>query len=83
MAKSCYLAEKLDEALPNDIAYFHARWNREKLTIINEKISERKKNVQLWNGKNLTGEDNYVILDTEGDGQLAGLLLNIDNLAGG
>ena len=75
--------EKLDEALPNDIAYFHARWNREKLTIINEKISERKKNVQLWNGKNLTGEDNYVILDTEGDGQLAGLLLNIDNLVGG
>jgi hypothetical protein len=75
--------EILDETLAKDIAYFHARWNREKITSISKKIPDRKKNVQLWTGKNLTGEDNYVILDIEGDGQLAGLLLNIDNLAGG
>ncbi|NVM29440.1 MAG: DUF2961 domain-containing protein [Candidatus Helarchaeota archaeon] len=75
--------EKLNEPLPNDTGYFHAYWNREKLTKISKKIPEKKKNIQLWSGKNLTGEDNYVILDTEGDGQLAGLLLNIDNIVGG
>lgn len=76
--------EILNEPLPADIGYFHALWNREKLTRSSDKILKRKKeNVQLWSGKNLTGEDNYIILDTEGDGQLAGLLLNIDNLAGG
>jgi hypothetical protein len=74
--------EKLNEPLPKDTGYFHAFWNREKLTKISEKIPAKKKNVQLWSGKNLTGEDNYVILDTEGDGQLAGLLLSIDNIAG-
>jgi len=75
--------EKLNEPLPKDVGYFHAHWNRETLTRVSEKIPERRKNVTLWTGKNLTGEDNYNILDTEGDGQLAGLLLNIDNLAGG
>lgn len=76
--------EKLNDPLPEDIGYFHALWNREKLTRSSDKILKRKKeNVQLWSGKNLTGEDNYIILDTEGDGQLAGLLLSIDNLAGG
>ena len=74
--------EKLNEPLPEDIGYFHALWNREKLTRSSDKILKREKeNVQLWSGKNLTGEDNYIILDTEGDGQLVGLLLSIDNLA--
>lgn len=75
--------EKLNEPLPDDIGYFHAFWNREKVTKISENIPPHKKNVSLWRGRNKTGEDNYVILDTEGDGQLIGLLLNIDNIAGG
>ncbi|MFX1450828.1 MAG: glycoside hydrolase family 172 protein [Promethearchaeota archaeon] len=75
--------EKLNEPLPKDTGYFHAFWNREKITKISEKVPARKKNKQLWSGSNLTGEDNYVILEAEGDGQLAGLLLNIDNIAGG
>ncbi|MFX0134356.1 MAG: glycoside hydrolase family 172 protein [Candidatus Hodarchaeota archaeon] len=75
--------EKLNEPLPQDTGYFHAFWKREKITKISDKIPARKKNVQLWSGKNVTGEDNYVILDAEGDGQLVGLLLNIDNIAGG
>jgi len=64
------------------MGYFHAFWNRENLTKISENIPIKKKNVSLWSGKNLTGEDNYIILDTEGDGQLAGLILCVDNLAG-
>jgi hypothetical protein len=76
--------EKFDDDLPENIGYFHAFWNRENLTKVSKRIlKKKKKNVSLWTGKNLNGEENYVILDTEGDGQLVGLLLNIDNLAGG
>jgi len=75
--------EKLNAPLPDDIGYFHAYWNREKLTKISEKIHSQKKNISLWRGRNKTGEDNYLILETEGNGQLVGLLLNVDNIAGG
>jgi hypothetical protein len=34
-------------------------------------------------GVNLDGVENYVVLDTAGRGRMAGLLLEIDNLAGG
>jgi hypothetical protein len=75
--------EKVTDPFPQDLGYFHAYWNHEKLTKISEDIPDKKKNITLWIAKNLTGKDNYVILDIEGDGQLAGLLLNIDNLGGG
>jgi hypothetical protein len=76
--------DKLDNNFANDIGYFHAKWNRENLTKVSERIlKKKKKNMSLWTGKNLTGEDNYIILDAEGDGQLVGLLLSIDNIAGG
>ncbi len=74
--------EKNGEPLRQDTGYLHAFWNREKITKISENVPLRKKNIGLWSGKNITGKDNYVILDTEGNGQLAGLLLNIDNVAG-
>ncbi len=75
--------EQLNDPLPQDMGYFHAFWNREKLTEISEDVPSDKKNVRQWSGRNKTGKDNYMILETEGDGQLAGLLLNIDNIAGG
>ncbi|HIJ74706.1 MAG TPA: DUF2961 domain-containing protein, partial [Candidatus Hydrogenedentes bacterium] len=34
-------------------------------------------------GVNKTGDDNYVILDAEGDGALAGYMLSVDNISGG
>jgi len=59
---------------------FHAQWRREKLT----KSKERKiKNYFLWDGVNLTGEDNYIILEAKGRGQVVGLHLQVDNIAGG
>jgi len=73
--------EILEKPFAENIGYFHAYWNKE-MTKVSEKIPEKKKNTTLWNGKNLTGEDNYVILDTKGNGQLAGLLLCIDNHTG-
>jgi len=75
--------EILNEQFPEEIGYFHAYWNREKLTKISNAIHENDKNKQIWTGKNITGDDNYVILDTEGVGKLVGLFLCIDNIAGG
>ena len=75
--------EILNKQFPEEIGYFHAHWNREKLTKISSTITEKDKNKQLWSGKNITGDNNYIILDTEGDGKLVGLFLCIDNIAGG
>ncbi|MFX1456739.1 MAG: glycoside hydrolase family 172 protein [Promethearchaeota archaeon] len=75
--------EILKEQLPDEIGYFHAYWNREKLTKVSNGIREDDKNKQLWTGINKSGDDNYVILNTEGDGNIVGLFLCIDNIAGG
>ena len=58
--------------LPEDQGRFHAQWRRENPTRV-EQINEI----------NLTGEDNYVILEAEGKGHYAGCVLGIDNIAGG
>ena len=71
------------EPWSRDIGYFHAFWNREHITKISQEVPPNKKNQQNWEGKNLSGKDNYTILDTKADGQLAGLLLCVDNIAGG
>jgi hypothetical protein len=59
---------------------FHAQWRREKLT---RAPGQKNRNIPLWDGVNLDGKDNYRILEAEGRGQIAGLHLQIDNIAGG
>lgn len=72
------------EPWSEETGYFHAFWNRENPTTVSEIVLKRKqKNKQMWMGKNLTGDDNYIILETEGNGQLVGLILAVDNQAGG
>jgi hypothetical protein len=72
---------KLNKPFLEDVGYFHAFWNRETLTRVSEEVPKEKKNLQDWKGINLSGKDNYVILDIEGDGKVVGLVLNIDNLS--
>ncbi|GKX28228.1 hypothetical protein SH1V18_07080 [Vallitalea longa] len=77
-----------DEA---EIAYFHAKWNREYNTYgwapIEPGLLDREKaNVPeepkwvpaAWLKKNTDGKDNYVILEAEGKGKFVGCNLNID-----
>jgi hypothetical protein len=59
---------------------FHALWRREMHT---KSPHRDNKNVTLWDGVNLDGKENYLILNASGKGQVAGLHLQIDNLAGG
>lgn len=50
---------------------FHAQWNRERLTVPSTDTA------------NVTGKDNYVILDAEGEGRYVGTLMFIHGLSTG
>ncbi len=68
--------------LPSDTGRFHAQWRQ----VISAPVREgNPRNTQLGNAtvKNLTGEDNYVILDATGRGTYVGLFLTVDNVVGG
>ena len=70
--------EKL-ERLEGDLGRFHAQWRRENPT---EAVGEQK-NVTSHGGINLDGKENYVILEAEGHGNVAGYFLYVDNVAAG
>jgi len=66
--------ERLD-SLPADLGRFHAQWRRQNpCKAVPPEVS---------GGVNLTGEDNYAILEAEGRGNYAGFFLNVDNAQGG
>src|SRR5215510_15084827 len=71
--------ETYDQPLPEDALRFHAQWRQEKPTV----AIGPQPNVQLHRGVNLDGAQNYVALDATGSGQMVGLLLEINNVAGG
>jgi len=64
-----YIDYEEHESIPEDFGRFHAQWRR-----VNPCIPVDMK------GKNLTGKDNYVILDAEGKGQYVGCNLSVHNL---
>lgn len=66
------------QALPEGLGRFHATWNRVNKT---EPVGDNI-NTTLHEATNTTGEQNYVLLDAEGKGTLAGIFLNIDNTMG-
>ena len=69
--------EKMTE-LPKNSGRFHASWNRENPTVA---VGEHT-NTTLHDGSNKTGDENYVVLDAVGHGNLVGIFLNIDNTMG-
>ena len=79
--------ERYDQSLPADAAYFHAQWRREKLTAVRkdgpEAVPTNKVNQTIWEAKNRTGAENYMILEAQGAGHVVGLYLTCHNLAGG
>jgi hypothetical protein len=64
-------------SLDPGLGRFHAQWRRENLTEPSLQPEGR------WQGANLTGRDNYVILEAEGQGNFAGLVFGVDNVQGG
>lgn len=71
--------EAYDRPPPADVLRFHAQWRQEKPTV----AVGPQPNVQLHEAVNLDGADNYVALEASGAGQMVGLLLQINNIAGG
>ena len=71
--------ETYDEPPPEDALRFHAQWRQERPTT----AVGPQPNVQLHAATNLDGRENYVALEAEGRGQMVGLVLEINNVAGG
>jgi hypothetical protein len=71
-----------DGGLPPNAGRFHAQWRRVPRTPVAAGVP---KNSQLGANfmRNITGTDNYVVLDAEGHGSYVGLYLTVDNVAGG
>ncbi|MBI5946577.1 MAG: DUF2961 domain-containing protein [Chloroflexi bacterium] len=70
--------ETYDEPLPAETLRFHAQWRQERPT-----VAIGPPNVQLHGGINLDGAENYVALEAVGTGQMVGLVLEVNNVAGG
>lgn len=71
--------EETDSPPPEDTGRFHATFNLEYPT---QKVEHPPlEDPAPWDlpGTNLTGADNYVILEAEGRGQFVGCVLSIDN----
>jgi len=72
--------------LDNNWGRFHAQWRRENpcRAILPPGINKLTPPQQTGDvGKNLTGQENYVILEAKGRGNYVGCVLNIDNIEGG
>ena len=71
--------ELIEEAPPEEMGRFHAVWNS---AFPCKKVLHEKHDPEgPWDlpGVNVTGKDNYVILEAEGKGHYVGCVLNIDN----
>lgn len=78
------------ERLDDDLARFHAQWRRENPTAswgaelplaypLGKTVEgQRQLFEELWRVPNLSGADNYVLLEATGRGQYVGCNLNID-----
>lgn len=86
-----YYVDYLETHVPEDAFYFHASWRRENPTkglidLEALKVEHDKQNKpnfadqKVYEIANLTGEDNYVILDAEGEGHYVGCNLSIDHV---
>ena len=63
----------------DDVGRFHAQWRRKNPTMPKEGTEP---NNPRWDGTNIGGSQNYVGLEAEGTGHLAGIHLQVDNLGG-
>jgi hypothetical protein len=71
--------ETFDEPPPEDVLRFHAQYRQERPTT----PAMEPRDTQLHPGVNLDGDHNYVALEAQGRGQMVGLVLEVENIAGG
>jgi hypothetical protein len=71
---------ELCNSIEGNLGRFHAQWRRENPT---KAVPPLGMEYRYGGAKNLTGEENYTILEAEGDGHVIGIMLGVDNLEGG
>ncbi len=72
-----YLDYEEHEGVPDGIGRFHAQWRRENPTVAVQPPADGSE-IQ-----NVTGSENYVILEAEGRGQYVGCVLSVQGLSPG
>lgn len=74
-----YIDYELHDSIDADLGRFHAQWRRENPC---DGVSDAGMDNRTWSfeGKNIGGQGNYVILEAEGKGHYVGCNLNIHNL---
>lgn len=77
LALYCYLDHELWEAPDPELGRFHAWWHRERRSLPPGADGTYAHEV------NLTGAENYLLLETEGEGQLVGTSLFVHSELGG
>ncbi|TVP94180.1 MAG: DUF2961 domain-containing protein [Acholeplasmatales bacterium] len=75
-----YIDYETFEKLPEETLRFHASWHRELTTKGKDPKTFRDHNAWCFEGDNVTGDENYVILEAEGKGHYCGCNINIHNL---
>lgn len=73
--------EMYTEQLPADTTYFHAKWNRNN-PCNGWGLDIQTNSPEVNTTVNLKGEDNYVILETEGTGHYVGCNLSVKHFQG-
>jgi hypothetical protein len=74
-----YVDYELFDGAQDGLGYFHASYNRQHPTDGVPQGSETLRQYQV-EGTNLSGDGNYVVLDTEGKGHYVGCVVSIRNL---
>jgi hypothetical protein len=73
--------EEFDTPPSDDhLGRFHAQWRR---TVFKDARGKPRQGLGAFPGLNTTGKDNYALLEAEGEGQVVGMFLEVDNLQGG
>lgn len=86
-----FYIDYVSRPVADDCFYFHASWRRENPTQGLTDLSRMKEehdrqdrpdysDQKVYELKNLTGDENYVLLDAEGEGHYVGCNLSIDHL---
>lgn len=72
-----YVDYEEHRSIPEDLGRFHAQWRRENPTTAVERPADGS---EL---RNVTGAENYVLLDARGRGQYVGCVVSVQNLTPG
>ncbi len=74
-----YIDYEMYQSIPEDFLYFHASWNRECPTKGISRDEFKTHHEWAFEGKNITGDENFIILEAKGRGHYCGCHIDIHN----